>query len=118
MALFREHGEAGLVPGRAHACGSAASADTRWVETALEVMARVHRSVAAVADAGDRADAGAGDRTVRSRGGGAAESGNGVSDPSGAGASASSVPAEYEAEPGHRRPPGGAVREAAAHTSG
>jgi hypothetical protein len=43
---------------------------------------------------------------------------DGVSGPGGAGASASVVPAEYEAEPGHRRPPGGAVREAAAHASG
>ena len=39
VALFREHGEAGLVSGRVHARGSAASADPRWVETALEVMA-------------------------------------------------------------------------------
>ncbi|WP_406126391.1 helix-turn-helix domain-containing protein [Streptomyces canus] len=39
VALFREHGEAGLVPRKVHARGSAASADPRWGETALEVMA-------------------------------------------------------------------------------
>ncbi len=38
LAAFREHGEAGLAPRRGQAGGPAASADQRWVETALEVM--------------------------------------------------------------------------------
>jgi transposase InsO family protein len=38
VSLFREHGEAGLAPRKGHASGSAASADSRWVEIALEVM--------------------------------------------------------------------------------
>ncbi|MFD8970567.1 helix-turn-helix domain-containing protein [Streptomyces sp. NPDC059568] len=38
LAAFRDHGEAGLAPRRGQASGPAASADQRWVETALEVM--------------------------------------------------------------------------------
>ncbi|GAA1159754.1 helix-turn-helix domain-containing protein [Streptomyces hebeiensis] len=38
VALFREHGEAGLAPRKGLARTSAAWADDRWVETALEVM--------------------------------------------------------------------------------
>ncbi|MFD7552892.1 helix-turn-helix domain-containing protein [Streptomyces sp. NPDC059816] len=38
LAAFRDHGEAGLAPRRGQAGGPAASADQRWVETALEVM--------------------------------------------------------------------------------
>ncbi|MEY9997122.1 transposase InsO family protein [Streptomyces sp. V4I8] len=38
VAQFREHGEAGLAPRKGLAGTPAASADDRWVETALEVM--------------------------------------------------------------------------------
>lgn len=54
--------------------------------------------------AGHRA-AGQGVRPVRPRCGAAAEPGDGASSPGGSGASACAVPAQYEAERGHRRPP-------------
>ncbi|MFF6911779.1 helix-turn-helix domain-containing protein [Streptomyces sp. NPDC012466] len=38
LAAFRDQGEAGLAPRKGHVSGPAASADQRWVETALEVM--------------------------------------------------------------------------------
>lgn len=38
VAEFRQHGEAGLAPAKGQSSGPAASADGRWVETALEVM--------------------------------------------------------------------------------
>ncbi|WP_326619669.1 helix-turn-helix domain-containing protein [Streptomyces decoyicus] len=38
VTVFREHGEAGLAPKKGRASALGASADERWVETALEVM--------------------------------------------------------------------------------
>jgi hypothetical protein len=115
---YRRVGAAGLVDGRPSGRAVFGSNDSRWADTALEVMAEHTDFLASVADDGDRADEREGGRTVRDGCGGLAFAGDGVPDSAGTGTAQSVVPVEHEAEPGYRRASGRCLREAAPDSSG
>ncbi|MFE2584585.1 helix-turn-helix domain-containing protein [Streptomyces sp. NPDC059378] len=115
---FREFGEAGLVPKTALSDGSAGQRRPALGRGRGGGAEGVRAGVAALGEGGTGRGRGPRQIHVQAGEGAGDAADDGLSVDAGAGTALSDVPAEYPAQPGHRRPSEEGLRQAAAHAAG